>query len=378
MLTDEQLIHEIRTRLRTELGALDPSSGLVERVREQVATEANRRRTPLRNNLGVAMSALMTVGALAVAGILLATLHRAPHRAPSGAGTAAATLAEPKSLVVLAATGTRSARLELRSSRTGRFEKVAATLHASGPAGAFYDNSIALSPDGRDVYIVSPPGPAKQVITRISLASGHRTQIAEGEQPALSPDGHWLAYATADQPSQTLAVRDLTSGRTTEIGLARLLGPPGDISYSAIAWLDPNDVVVPTRHTGLTRLVLVHLAPAGPALRLYVLPNLRGVIRALAADATIPHTLVLAAGQNGTMLVERVTLSGGTLRTQPLGSIRSADALALDRAGSHLLYLKRAASLHALPSLWSVRIARDRLSDPHQVIANADVQEVAW
>jgi hypothetical protein len=74
-------------------------------------------------------------------------------------------------------------------------------------------------------------------IVRIRVADGRRAVIADGAQPAVSPHGRWLAYASSRGGAQTLAVRPTGSGLTQTIGLRRLLGPQSNLLDGTVAWL---------------------------------------------------------------------------------------------------------------------------------------------
>lgn len=74
MLTDEELVHEIRTRLRAELAALEPSSDLLRHVREQAVQARSpairsvraRAGAGIRANLTTVVSILISVGVLGI------------------------------------------------------------------------------------------------------------------------------------------------------------------------------------------------------------------------------------------------------------------------------------------------------------------------
>jgi hypothetical protein len=131
--------------------------------------------------------------------------------------------------------------------------------------GSLTGNGMALSPDSRFVY-VTLSGPGQIHIDRISVATGHRSFVADGAQPAVSPDGRYLAYATGRQFTG-IAVRDLLSGRTTMITLRNQLGAdasllPGQQAGWATAprsWSCPRRTWPPPLHDRQRRF------PAAPA-----------------------------------------------------------------------------------------------------------------
>jgi hypothetical protein len=83
-------------------------------------------------------------------------------------------------------------------------------------------------------------------IERLSVADDTQTFVADGEQPSISPDGRLLAFGTGPGPpgTQTLVVRDLTSGKDQSIGLRRLLGGQTDLLNASITWLGDGSKIV--------------------------------------------------------------------------------------------------------------------------------------
>ncbi|MGN6682053.1 MAG: TolB family protein, partial [Streptosporangiaceae bacterium] len=182
---------------------------------------------------GAAALAATVAAAIVLAGLgLTACGHRAGHAV--GGGTDAA--ADP-ALVAISGSSAHgsSSRIELISPTTGRVAKVV--------AGVGTGNGFALSPDGKDVYVVGTAGPSIE-IRRISVATGKASVVAEGAYPAVSPDGRYLAYATGGRYSK-VAVRDLRTGRVRAIDLRSLLGNGGNfLNQGQITWLgDGNEVV---------------------------------------------------------------------------------------------------------------------------------------
>jgi hypothetical protein len=439
MLTDEQLIYQIRIRLQAELAALDPPDELLQRLRER-ALEAgashgdqgdpsahadssgglsrvwragsghDRRRSRILTGLGIVISVLTTVGVVVIAGAALVLLHHSSSRSPgsTGHGASGLTLSDPKSLVVVSPLGTDSAVVELRSPVNGKVQNVLGTFHPPGPAGAFFDGGLALSPNGQDLYLAFP-GKANQLIERIAVTGHKPTIIAEGEQPAVSPNGRLLAYAAGGQPSETIAVRDLASGTTSSIRLGDLLGGQADLSDGDVTWLDGSDIAVvpgqmpPFRKpaSGATRsgprscsslpssaacLLVIQLTSSGHPLTAHsvVVPDVKTTAITISADPSNPQSLFLAANEwNGKnhdrMNVYRITLRGPVARVKAIGSIPDAQPLTFDLVGKHLLYLTLTSPANnALPVLWNATLAQDRLMNPGVVLRNAEVQEAAW
>lgn len=287
--------------------------------------------------------------------------------------------------------------LELRSASTGRVQR---RLHTFGEN--FTNNGLALSRDGRQVYFTLI-GKRSLLLERLDVAGGQRTFIADGQQPAVSPDGRLLAY-TAERASgraRILAVRDLATGATRTIDLRRLVGRPGDLLNAAVAWLgDGSDVaVVPgemmirisgrparrgrqapsatpgTRRTPPTPLIVVSVGAAGLTARSVAVPGLDEPRPTLGTDAADPQSVLVAtSGAHDRTTVRRVTLSGATATVSPLVSIPSSLPMAFDSTGTRLLYLQG----HSPPGLWVGTLAGTRLIHRHRLIADSELGAAAW
>jgi hypothetical protein len=61
------------------------------------------------------------------------------------------------------------------------------------------------------------------LLERLSTSTRRRRLVGQGEQPAVSPDGRLLAYATGEGRSPGIVIRDVASGAERSIRLARLL-----------------------------------------------------------------------------------------------------------------------------------------------------------
>ena len=84
MLTDEQLITEIRRELDHELSHLSPPAGLVERAWDQARpdTVRRRRRLPLRAGTGAVIVSAVLVAVIAVGAVVLLSRHEASVAPP--------------------------------------------------------------------------------------------------------------------------------------------------------------------------------------------------------------------------------------------------------------------------------------------------------
>jgi WD40-like Beta Propeller Repeat len=208
--------------------------------------------------------------------------------------------------------------------QTGKLVKVPDTF---GPS--FTNNSFAISPDGHSVYVTLIPKSKRWrslLLERIAASDGKQTFIANGEQPAISPNGQMLAYVMGDRAGPRIAVRDLASGRTRSINVARFFSERTDVLGASIAWVgDDSDIaVVP-----------------GP------------VLTALGATRTRSGP---SAGRGDAAVASPTCL------------------MAFDPLARRLLYLVG----HSPPALWRATIAGGRLVGRHLLIRNSQLGPVAW
>lgn len=95
---------------------------------------------------------------------------------------------------------------------------VVQTLISDINVGDPVENYVEVAPNGNDIYVVRPAaqGRALPEIVRVSMSDGSEEVVAQGEAPAVSPDGETLAYVEIDRAEPDVAVvvlRDLTSGQ---------------------------------------------------------------------------------------------------------------------------------------------------------------------
>jgi hypothetical protein len=114
--------------------------------------------------------------------------------------------------------------------------------------GSLTNNGLAVSPDRRYVYLTLI-GRRSLLIEQVAVATGRRQAIAEGEQPAVSPDGRLLAYATGRGQAGMVELRTLSTGATTTIDIRSLLGPSTELLDGSLTWLDDGTdlVAIPQR-----------------------------------------------------------------------------------------------------------------------------------
>lgn len=130
---------------------------------------------------------------------------------------------DPPTFLDVEYTDTGSPRaIDLRSPVHGKVVKMLA-----GPAPVDYQGG-AMSLDGRYAYVARSAGR----IDRITLAYGATQRVAEGQNPAISPDGRLLAYNTGRHGS-TPTILALSTGVTRAVDLAGLGAGPDD----SITWL---------------------------------------------------------------------------------------------------------------------------------------------
>jgi len=276
-----------------------------------------------------------------------------------------------------------SAWIKMFSPVTGRVVRSVAAL------GTGTGNGFALSPDSRSVYLVRVSH--RQIrIERISVATGRRSFVAVGEQPAVSPDGQLLAYATGRLDSE-LAVRNLSSGRTRTVDLTKLIGSGSSLLGGQVAWLGSGSQVVaipsgnivaqaargrsaatgPGRFcaSAATRLclVVVDLSAGHIRARRIVIPGLNPSL--MSGDLTRNRSLLMVATRaGGPPSVDEVTISGSGASVRHLANLpRGALAVAFAPAGDRILYLAG----HRPVVLWVATIRDGGLADVHRLFADS-------
>jgi hypothetical protein len=282
--------------------------------------------------------------------------------------------------------------IDLVSPATGRTVSVLGTFGDS-----FTNNGLAISPDGRDVYftLIRP----KTLIVERIAAGSRPVEVAAGEEPALSPDGHLLAFLTGDSPrSERLAVRDLSSGTTRTIDLTDLVGPSMDLLNGKATWLGDGSeiVVVPggmmsatapgterppppsgscsATSSGSTCLIVVRIAggvPASP--RRVVIPGI-GHAMTIASDDALPRSLLVADLEGQRTILARVDLTRTGADVVRMLSLRGVFPVSFDPAGGRLLYLAPLGT----PSLWIARIGPGHLVGPRLLVPHPRLGTVAW
>jgi hypothetical protein len=305
--------------------------------------------------------------------------------------TGASVPAPPQTFVAVTEGGHRSRwQMSVYSSTTGAIVRQLASFSGK----RFTNNGLAYAPDGTAVYFTLIPQRSTRRFSlrliRLDVATGRRTFIAHGAQPAVSEDGTQLAYSASPRG---LAVRDLATGQTRTIGLGQL-GTAANLLNATISWLaDGSDIAIvpaPTPWDLVGRppklywcgtsqahavIVFVHV-PAPPAPLTADCVNLAGRALdgriALAGDSASPDTVLLATDTYGDRtLIERIAQTGAT---RPVLTIPHSLPLAFDPSGTHLLYLVG----HNPPTLTEAGIANGELTKGRWRNPHLQVGALAW
>jgi hypothetical protein len=315
-----------------------------------------------------------------------------------GTGVALTSASEPTTPATFVAVSP-AAQVPIRNTVWIYSAKTGAPIRRLGTFGpAFTDNGLAVAPDASAVYVTLIPTHAGRRfglrLIRIDVATRRQTFVAEGEQPAVNTDGTQLAYGAAPRG---LADRDLATGATRTLTLTHQLGPAADLLDASVTWLaNGSDVAIipspPARYVGSAQpsaarslgscrlsethrvIVFVHL-PAQPAplsAHCVAIPDIgQAQIGAVAGSPAQPDALLLAADNGSRTFIDRIDQTGASTRIM---TFKDTLPIAIDRSGTHLLYLLG----HSPPALWEATIADGHLTDQHRLIANNRLGPVAW
>jgi hypothetical protein len=423
MISDDELVGEIRARLHRELADLQPPHDLLDRLRATPAAERRSRRrgvrgvmttrrmrgpTRLRKTTRPFRPSSVVARSTAALCLLLATLivfvigggaalmlrhQRDQLNMPGVGGEPHRTrLMDPGSFVVVLSRPTGARVLEVRSSVSGRTKMVVPGI---GPD--FTNNGLALSPDRTAAYVTFI-GEHRLQIDRIGLADGRRVLVADGEHPAISPDGRRLAYTDALGASQTIAVLDLNTQSTRKINLARWMAGGTDLLPGSITWFgDGSDIAVlpgraavrvdggaltaSTGHRGTcaelpsaTCILVVHDGSGRQPMSVTrSAVQFRGTPMALAANADNPGSILIATIEGSTTTIYEVTPTRPTGSVQALHHLRAAIPLTFAADGRHLLF-ERVNST----GLWVADIGQHGGIHTRELSGTGQAEAAAW
>jgi len=304
---------------------------------------------------------------------------------PIGPGSLIPTVEDPPNFVVINAS---DSHVELHSVTTGTLIK------DLGVVDGLTSNGLALSPDGGYLYVTVNRPPAV-VLERIDITNGQVESIGHGEQPAISPDSHYLAYGGGTGDG-TLFVRSLASGEVQSISIAKLLGQQDDLITASITWLaDGSRIVVLPGGVGNglmggttsppipgscsaisisdTCLIVANVASNHPLTAERVVVHGLRVPDLLSGD-DLAHSVLAASDRTKATIIDRIEVSGGRAAYVRMCSLSSGLSVAFDPRGTELLYLAG----HSPISLWRVGLMNCRVAVPHELVANVDLQGVTW
>jgi hypothetical protein len=310
----------------------------------------------------------------------------ATPRNPIGPGSMIPSVADPQNFVLIDAS---DSHVQLHSATTG------ALVKDLGAVGGLTSNGLVLSPDGGYLYVTVDRPPAT-VIERINATNGQVERIGDGEQPAISTDGRYLAYG-GGAGDGTLYVRDLRSGEVRSINMAKLLGNQDDLLNTSITWLAEgsrivilpggvgNDLMGGTTPPPMpgscsaipisdTCLIVANFAPDHPLTAERVVVRGLRVPDLLSGD-DLAHSVLAASDRTHTTIIDRIEVSGDSAAYVRMCSLSPGLSLAFDPRGTELLYLAG----HSPISLWRVGLMDcGVVSHTHKLLANADLQGVTW
>ena len=150
----------------------------------------------------------------------------------------------------------QSGKLQIRSAATGRLIRTLGE-HAG---------SISLTSDGRSIFYEASSGHLDPFgIDRVSTRGGKPTLVASGEDPAVSPDGRELAYASGS--GDGIVVENLARHSTRTINLTSLVGPRASFSNTpgVVIWLSETHLVaIPPADGNALMTTPTTTAPAPP------------------------------------------------------------------------------------------------------------------
>jgi hypothetical protein len=278
-----------------------------------------------------------------------------------------ASIAAPGSVLI----GLRNGTLALLSPTTGAVER---TVPLSPPSSLPLQQVAALSVtgNGRTVYVQRDEqrGSGEQsIIERVALSGGSPIFVADGSDPAVSPDGAELAYlppVPINTWPRTVAVLDMRTGatRTWEMPYPPGTGPvrtPKGVNpaaelpeVSALSWAPDSvhlavtvvasafhyrigiELVDTSRLPGSENPRLLAASPTGQGPLQWAYGMYRGNTGQLVVVATCARAV---CGPGDTALLDVDPRTGHATKIGTLAGEPGANTVAFDRAGTALVYV---------------------------------------
>jgi hypothetical protein len=260
--------------------------------------------------------------------------------------------------------------VQLRSATTGQVVEVLEEHDPDYQGGA-------LTLDGRYAYVARSTG----WIDQIATATRAQQRLVRGQNPAVSPNGRFLAYNTG-RSGETPVVRDLLTGVTRAIDLGRLRAGPDD----SITWLGGSATLVlapqPTfiNSAAVTRplgncgdsqrlatclIVVEHATSRRPAAHRVALPGPPGVTIKVAGVDSHANMLLLARGfPGGYSTLTRVVIRPAGARVIRTLSLGRRTPVAFSPTGQRIIY-----QTDTPRALWSATVGEQHLAHAHRLTA---------
>jgi hypothetical protein len=292
----------------------------------------------------------------------------------------------PTTPVDAPATAGSATVLQIRSASTGRLIRNLATN-----VGA-----VSLSSDGSTVFYESTAGRLDPFpIDRIQTTGGRPVRVASGEDPAISPNGAKLAYATGD--GDAIAIDNLAHHSTRTIQLGSLIGPDGSFGNTpaVITWLDNTQLVAfpaqdATFASGPTTTIaappgtcsadyndakqcaiVIDLSAAHPAH--LVTPRLPREFAITAGGPGPQPRSLLLAGAYGTII--RFSMTDRTATRRATVTVPGQVLVeGFSPSGHQVLYLRD----HGPVQLWAGTITATGVTAERELLANVGLGSISW
>jgi len=359
---------------------------VLEAVRRRGRWLRLRRRLFLGGAVGVAAALVAVISLMATAGS--SRQHRVIVET-SPATTVATPTPMPKTFVGATpapATGVPGV-IQVASTADGRVLARLASTYT-----LYTQNGLARSPDGAIIYFdrLLPIGRGEVEISAVSAAGGPVTNVAQGIDPVVSPDGRYLAYEPASSDLEPVAITNLTTGATRTIDLYKLLAGYAIQFGKGVSWLSDNDqlaviadkvggatecpAVVPCPTTAVSfsaRLIVLDLNTPNPAATAMTVDSPPGQTWTFVAGGPSPGSAVIFKESSPTSsAASELTEIDFSAPGHPQRNVASAPGVtqpvSVDASVTHLLYLDgttlntatisngKLANIHSLPGAYAI------------------------